>query len=190
MNTTNKKAVAEKLVKDILGANGNEIDKDLNPTNKTAVEEWEDRFEQSKIMDEVTLDSLNPTQRKFFFSELQIVKKIASNYFTKALNQASQQRERGGVEKERKENWIEANNLLRSLNSVVQREGKETDWEPLKKKCKNELGRQHKLLKPIRLKAIQQPEPLVGKPTLSAREQIEKDREEKELQKDYNQRNH
>ena len=68
-----------------------------------------------------------------------------------------------GVERER-EQWIEANDLLRSLNSVVQREGKETNWEPLKKHCKSELERQHTLLKPIRLQAIQdRREPLVGK---------------------------
>lgn len=52
------------------------------------------------------------------------------------------------MEKSEKELLIEANGILRSLYSVIERKGDSTNWEPLKKRVLEILKDQHEYMFP------------------------------------------
>lgn len=62
------------------------------------------------------------------------------------------------MEKTDRELLFEANEIIRSMNSVIERKGAATNWEAFEKKVKGILKEQHKVLYPklkdIRLKKL------------------------------------
>ncbi len=65
------------------------------------------------------------------------------------LAEARREQHRLAVAEERRKNGIPANDILRSLYLVVVREGKDTNWEALKKNVSAELERQHVYLSSV-----------------------------------------
>lgn len=50
---------------------------------------------------------------------------------------------------------MEANEALRSCNSIIERRGENTNWEGLHNRIKCELANQHRVLRPLRFERIQ-----------------------------------